>query len=226
LQAVISGSDEGIRVGSFSILSPELVASVARQSGGVAYLMPDPTFWNQTFVTTPDRNYTDLDFTALFTDSGLPETLAMYNDVRYIIPEQTAPFTQVYCLYGVGVETSIQLSYKQNIQPGSNWGQPSLDMSDLGDGTVPLLSLAECKNWDLQQSQLVNCREFNLTSHGQVLKDESVINTVLEIVTNQSPIVGCEQTPIFNQHYGGRTFRHSTRPAGQPARRPAPLQRQ
>jgi hypothetical protein len=66
-------------VGSISILQPNLVANVARQSGspqtfcpylllvltvaslgGVAYLMPDPTFWNQTFVSTPTKNYTDL----------------------------------------------------------------------------------------------------------------------------------------------------------------------
>jgi lysophospholipase-3 len=218
LQAIISGTDEGIRVGSFSILQPNLIANVARQSGGVAYLMPDPTFWNQTFVSTPTKNYTDLDFTALFTDSGLTETLQMYDDVRYIIPEQTAPFAQVYCLYGVGVETSIELMYDKSLLPGTNWGQPSLDTSDLGDGTVPLMSLAECKHWDTQQSQLVNCREFNLTSHGQVLKDPTVVEAVLEIVTNQSPIIGCEQTPLFNKHYGGRTFKHSQRPANQPRR--------
>ncbi len=50
-----------------------------------------------------------------------------------------------------------------------------MDTSDLGDGTVPLLSLGECKHWSEQQSQPVSCREYALRNHGAVLKDEEVI---------------------------------------------------
>jgi hypothetical protein len=74
-----------------------------------------------------------------------------------------------------------------------------------GDGTVPLLSLGECKNWsEAQQTGPVNCREYNLRDHSGVLKDTEIIQDLLKIVTNQEQDYGCSpsNTPVFDANYG------------------------
>ena len=48
----------------------------------------------------------------------------------------------------------------------------------MGDGTVPLQSLQECKSW-LAHGAAVNCKEYNLRKHSAVLKDSELITDVL-----------------------------------------------
>jgi len=156
-------------------------------------------------VQTPGKGYRVDDFAQLFTDAGLDITVGVYNDTRDILPQMQPPQVTTYCLYGYGTPTLIELQY-ENFVPGQYQTPKASNTSDLGDGTVPLLSLGECKSWSTEQSQPVNCREYQLISHGDVLKDGPLISDLLKIVTNQSPISGCTvaQTPVFDQHYGSR----------------------
>ncbi len=76
-----------------------------------------------------------------------------------------------------------------------------IDSTDLGDGTVPLFSLIECKNWKNVEktTHSVNCREYKLKEHSQMLRDAVVHLDILEIVTGKSDIKGCADpdTPKF-----------------------------
>ena len=83
----------------------------------------------------------------------------------------TPPVVPTYCLYGYNVSTLISISYPDDFAGhGSNYipTPGTYDMSDLGDGTVPLQSLQECKSW-LAQGADVNCKvrpDSRPRSHG------------------------------------------------------------
>ena len=74
-----------------------------------------------------------------------------------------------------------------------------MDYSDLGDGTIPLLSLVECKNWIKKENTThqVNCKEYDLRGHTEILKDIELHLDLLEIVTGKSNITGCLDSPEF-----------------------------
>lgn len=61
--------------------------------------------------------------------------------------------------------------------------------------------MVECKNWlDIEHTtHKVNCREYKLQEHSQILRDAVVHLDILEIVTDKSDIKGCNDTdlPMF-----------------------------
>jgi len=208
LAAMMSGSNFNLEVLGWSPISKERVAKIAQQSGGVAYLMPDTSFWppNQVFVTTPSRTYTVANFDQMFHDMGLPVTEAVYADTRNILPQMATPEVRTFCLYGTNTPTPISLVY-DTFTPGQFQDARLVNTSDLGDGTVPLLSLGECKNWSSQQQTgAVNCREYDLRDHTGVLKDSEIIQDLLKIVTNQETDYGCDPstTPVFTANFGDK----------------------
>jgi hypothetical protein len=87
------------------------------------------------------------------------------------------------------VKTEIHLTYPNGFPSNpQEVNQPIVDYSDLGDGTVPLFSLVECKNWIKREhtSHEVNCKEYKLSGHLQILKDEELHLDLLEIVSSKS----------------------------------------
>ena len=70
------------------------------------------------------------------------------------------PVVPTYCLYGFNISTLISLTYAVDFAGhGENYiPLPGVrDMTDMGDGTVPLQSLQECKAW-VSLGANVNCK--------------------------------------------------------------------
>ena len=57
------------------------------------------------------------------------------------------------------------------------------------------------QNWLNKEhtSHQVNCREYKLTDHTAILKDEKLHLDLLEIVSGKSDIVGCDDTPQYRR---------------------------
>lgn len=72
----------------------------------------------------------------------------LWDKAKDVISDLFHPQVNSYCLYGWGIKTEIFLSYPKGFPSDPRKvNQPVIDYSDLGDGTVPLFSLIECKNW-------------------------------------------------------------------------------
>lgn len=189
-----------------SLLKEKDIAHVMRSSGGAAYLSPDYDYYGDTvFVsnTATGKNYTANDFVQMWDDLGVPSAGRLFSETRHLISEMTHPEVESYCLYGYGVNTEIHLTYDQPFPSNpSDVIKPKVDYSDLGDGTVPLFSLIECKNWMAEEgnsTSKVNCQEYNLVGHSAILKDEEVHMDLLEIVTHKTKIKGCDDTVQYKK---------------------------
>jgi len=182
LRSAVSGDDLGISIWDFSIADKLKFRSIARNSGGLLSLLPDPIFWtDEVFVRTSQKNYTVTDIAELFTDIGAPLTSTIYKNVYQILPNMKAPFVKTYCLYGTNQQTELSYYY-----PDDNFDEdPIIYYTESGDGTVPERSLEECKTWASQQSNKypVAVQEFDLREHLDILADDEVVQFVLSIVT-------------------------------------------
>lgn len=87
-------------------------------------------------------------------------TSEIHNEVYQLMDKMAPPVVPTYCLYGYNISTLISVSYPDDFaghgadyvpRPGT------YDMSDMGDGTVPLQSLQECKSW-IKLGAEVNCK--------------------------------------------------------------------
>jgi hypothetical protein len=164
-----------------------------------------PTPINMPFVRVKkpvDKNYTSADWSQLFTDLHAPVTAALLNRTKKIIDELVHPGVNSYCMYGYGHPTEIHFTYESFPTNPEDVHQPiEIDDTDMGDGTVPLFSLIECKNWLSKEhtTHQVNCKEYRLSEHSQILRDKEVALDILEIITGKSSIKGCSDpdTPMF-----------------------------
>lgn len=181
LRAAISGDNFGLNFAEIEIVKKKALRAIARDAGGLVQLVPDNILWTSdtVFVSSPTRNYTAQDYVALFTDIGAPDTAEVWEDVN-TLNELKPPGIQTYCIYGYGVPTEISYYY------ANGWeNDPEMNMSDLGDGTVPLDSLRQCEVWDTQQGPAINVTKFNLIKHGDIIKDPDVIQFVLSLTTRK-----------------------------------------
>lgn len=88
---------------------------------------------------------------------------------------------RTYCLFGHNIPTEIRYTYPD----GDFDKDPVMDLSDMGDGTVPSYSLELCTNWPTQQSQPVAWKQYDGLTHVSILSADEVITEVLSIVTNR-----------------------------------------
>jgi len=67
----VSGNNLGAVYDGFVLVDPLRVRKIARQSGGVIWLIPDIELWNETtLVKTPTKEYNVDKFPELFRDIG------------------------------------------------------------------------------------------------------------------------------------------------------------
>lgn len=187
LRAVISGDNFGLSVFSWEIVKSTYFMGIARKSGGVMSLVPNPDL-NSTkaiFVYTPTKNYTLEDFPQLFQDINSPISQTVWENTNLIVESLTAPNVPVYCSYGTGTPTEVAYTYPKGFTgDDKDWNdQVVIDESDLGDGTVPLYSLQECQIWNSKQTEPVEIKEFDLRDHGGILEDDEFLQYLLSVVT-------------------------------------------
>jgi pimeloyl-ACP methyl ester carboxylesterase len=181
LRAILSGDNFGLSFAGLDILSKLRIRNIARQSGGVMELVPntDLNTANSTFVTVQGVNYTIAQFPQLFKVAGTPASIPVYYDTQKLVESLSAPNVPVHCLYGWGVPTEHYYDYTD----GDFSKDPIIYEPDMGDGTVPLYSLQECKRWEHSQSQDVQVVEFNLRGHSDILKDDEFLQHFLSVIT-------------------------------------------
>jgi len=179
LRAAISGDNFGLTFAEIDIISKKSMRNVARNAGGLVQLFPDNILWpsDKLVVRTPTKNYTVSDYPQLFADVGYPMSAIVWEDVN-TLNEMKPPRVATNCIYGYNVPTEISYYYDKGFDQ-----DPVMDVSDLGDGTVPLDSLEECKDWAAEQTQPVTVKQYNLIGHGDIIKNADVIAQVLSIVT-------------------------------------------
>ena len=88
----------------------------------------------------------------------------MRQDTAGLLAGLPAPHVEVFCLHGVGVDTTERLVYGEGQFP--DW-DPDILYGD-GDGTVNRRSLEGCTRWAGQQTQMVHHHVFPGVDHMQV----------------------------------------------------------
>jgi len=203
VKAIVSGNNFGLEILGFSFLNRDTIAQIARQAGGVNFLTPDNEFWgNQIFVTNKQTGatYNPSTFVQLYNDLQTPITATIHNKTNMIINNLVYPGVPTFCLYGTNVDTEMGFTYSHFSPDPSKVVQPSeITYSKEGDGTVPLLSLGECKKWDKQAKQPIRCREYDLRGHVDILTDDEIVRDIIYILIGNSDIKNCSQTPAYDQ---------------------------
>jgi hypothetical protein len=198
LRSLLSGDTFGAP--DFLINRENMLPDV-RTIGGAVQLVPDPGFWAQdfNFVVTPTKNYTATNMRAAMTDSGADVSASIFDHTHSIIDSLEQPPVQTYCMFGFGIPTEIAYHYDEPLNR-TKIVQPALvDSSDLGDGTVPMMSLLECQFWEELDPSVddVRCREYKLDSAGHAdLDNADIIRDVALIGTGKVPFVGCNATTL------------------------------
>jgi len=202
-KSIVSGNNFGLEFLGFSLLNRDTIAQIARQAGGVNFLTPDEEFWgNQTFVTNKQTgiSYDPLSFMQLYNDLKTPITATIHQKTNRIINNLAYPGINTYCLYGTNVETEMAYIYSHFSADPAKVVQPdTIVYSKAGDGTVPLLSLGECKKWQKQTSDPIRCREYDLKGHLDILTDDEIIRDIIYILIGNSDMKNCAQTPAYDQ---------------------------
>ena len=187
-----------------SFLNRDTIAGIARQSGGLNYLTPDPLFWSgQVFVinNSTQKKYNATEYIQLYNDLGTPITSTIHKNTEDLINNLIHPDIPLFCLYGTGVKTEMQFKYS-HFSNTSEVVQPyEVISNDFGDGTVPLLSLGECKKWQKElPTNPVKCKEYHLRSHSEILKDRELVDDLIDILTGKNiDVPDCSQTPEYDK---------------------------
>lgn len=149
-----------------------------RTNPSLHWLMPNLDYWpdDTVFVQSPTVNVTKKNFEDFYTFMNLTDGLNMWKDTRNLIKDLKAPGVEIHCLYGSGMETTEKLIF--NDFPHGSWVRKTGD----GDGTVNLRSLEACKGWPTKQRQPVFFKKFFRINHLEMLKEQSVIGHVQEVV--------------------------------------------
>mmetsp|Transcript_105321 Transcript_105321/g.187210 ORF Transcript_105321/g.187210 Transcript_105321/m.187210 type:complete len:402 (-) Transcript_105321:26-1231(-) len=139
------------------------------------WLMPMPRwFGNQTLVSTNSRNYSAQDYDAFFEDIEYKAGKQLFRRVADLTSDAEAPGVEVLCLYSLGVDTPVSLSY------GSKGfdKQPDVVNGD-GDGTVNDLSLKLCDRW---KGPRASAERFANVTHAGMISNDAVIQRILEVL--------------------------------------------
>lgn len=153
----------------------------------LAYLLPNTNIFNasQVLVETPQRNYTIQDYKQYFDDINYPVGYEMWEDVKDLTWNLTAPGVEVFCFHGNGSDTPEVLIYDES--SGFPDGQPkSISYGD-GDGTVNLASLSACQKWSSEQAQPVHYQQIVGLDHMQILYDLRVLGALADHGLGREP---------------------------------------
>ncbi|CAI9715101.1 group XV phospholipase A2-like [Octopus vulgaris] len=178
LRVMASGDNLGI-----FILKDNIVRKYQRTATSTAWLMPYDTFWksDEILVSRPGRNYTVKDYKQFFADLNFTIGYEMRKDTENLVKDLRPPGVEVHCIHGINVSTPASFVYGKgfpNVQPTTINGD--------GDGTVNLQSLHGCLRWSKQQKQPVYHHTLSGADHLKILKNQTLIDLISQIVTKKS----------------------------------------
>ncbi|KAL0968241.1 hypothetical protein UPYG_G00264220 [Umbra pygmaea] len=173
LKVVASGDNNRIPV-----ISPLKMRSQQRSAVSTTWLLPYEHSWpaDKVLVQTPTTNYTVKDYQRFFKDINFEDGWEMRQDTEPLITELKAPGVTIHCLYGSGVETAESFVYSSfpDADPNTITGD--------GDGTVNLLSAAQCKRWIGRQTQPVHMYELEGNEHINMLINYTTVDYIKKVL--------------------------------------------
>jgi len=165
------------------LLSEKKLMWEQRTSTSLAWLMPQEGFWDldEVLVQTEDKNYTISNYKEFFFDLDEPNAWLMREDTKDLIAGLPAPGVEVFCLHGVGVDTTEGLVYGAGEFPGYD---PGTILKGDGDGTVNYRSLIGCTRWADQQSQPVHHKELKDVDHLGILRNDPPAQLIANLIAD------------------------------------------
>ena len=164
-----------------------LVRDTVRTFQSMYFLLPKPSVWeDEVLLSTPTRNYTAKDYSALFNDIGYPQGYEKYTGISEINDHFPAPGVPVYCFYGVDLPTREKFRYDKGFN-----SDPTVTMGT-GDGMVNIRSSQVCHN--LKPTQI---RTYTGVDHLNILKDTKLLRDVESVVFDPRPVVCSRKTNDF-----------------------------
>lgn len=178
LKAFASGDNFGVLV----IPSLSLRKDV-RTFPSLAYLLPSKDVWpeDKVLVKNKRKNYTVKNYKDFFQDINYPVGYEMWLDVHNLTSPLDAPGIEVHCLHGSRVNTMDHIDYQYGQFPDA---KPKVFYGD-GDGTVNLVSLKACTNWERKQRQPIYHQSFDSIDHMTILSDGKVLEYVGEALVKK-----------------------------------------
>ncbi|KAI8463527.1 MAG: Lecithin:cholesterol acyltransferase-domain-containing protein [Monoraphidium minutum] len=102
-------------------------------------------------IMTPTKNYTINDQKKLLLEMGDVGGATLLEDSwsrsRKVLQQGPVPGVETYCLYGVGVPTSISLVFNNSVAERAPIPRPYKTIDTVGDGVVDITSLRLCGNF-------------------------------------------------------------------------------
>ena len=171
-----TGDNEGI-----NIVKSLYVRGEQRSYETNLWLLPRSSEWdNQTFVSTPNRNYSASNLQQFFEDVGYPLGYTYYLNQTVPLTEsifQSVPGVPISGLYGTGVKTPLAFYYQND-----KWdADPKIEYGD-GDGTVNLQSSLFAETAWCNQTQPVHFVSFPGNSHTGILKNQTVFKYIASLL--------------------------------------------
>ena len=179
LLSIVTGDPQGIPG-----VPTSTVRKLQRSSPSSYFLMPIPdhNIWSSTdpIVMTLNKNYTVYDYPMMFDDMQYSVGYIQYKAVPSFLTTLPPPNVDTYCYYGMDIPTPATLVYKEGEFPDTF---PSI-ITGNGDGMVNSVSLQACSMWKQAQSHKVNVKSFSGIDHIQIVRDSTVLQAILYIVSN------------------------------------------
>ena len=189
LQFLISGPSNLPSIFMFArYLVDDLLVPIFRTLESAVWMLPRASIWGSTtLVSTPTQTYTASEYQQLFSDVGYSTGYAMYEGILPINPDFPAPNVTTYCFYGVGVNTTEQLTYPKSFSGTSPIGEkPSITFGD-GDGTVNVQSSEICLKWRNMPSHQFTTKTFAGVTHDGMVRNAGVLRQIAAIVGAPPP---------------------------------------
>ena len=167
VEAVVSGSLHSVFVTKLSL---------QRSFEALYWLMPrGDVFKDQVLVQTQTANYTAGDYEKLFAKANYPLGWIKYKPTVAIMPNLTFPGVPTFCFYGSDIPTALTFKFS-----GENIYEKPTVVTGGGDGSVNKVSLEACLLWSGRAG--FRSRVFSGIRHGDMVRDESVLKAIEEIV--------------------------------------------
>lgn len=158
----------------YGLFSTKETRALTANWGSIAWLMPNPhVFKNRTFVSTPQKKYSALDFSALL-EATNPAAAKTYAATKNFNSHLDAPGVETHCIYGSDLPTLDTFTFTSDaFNHGTNTSSP-------GDGTVMAEALEVCSGWANQQKETVTTDVFQYMNHGAAVRDPRAIQALLK----------------------------------------------